>query len=103
MFRLKGRDPGRASPLEWLTTLLTSHRQRHTCAPFLGRLGRIGRSLAEFELGTALAVERSSQDLARTGLKTIVVMAGGCALQANPRVVSRCCRLYHENLPGEAG
>ena len=27
-------------------------------------------------------------DLARAGLKTIVVMAGGCALQANPRIVS---------------
>jgi len=25
--------------------------------------------------------------LARAGLKTIVVMAGGCALQANPHIV----------------
>jgi hypothetical protein len=29
----------------------------------------------------------ASKKLVRAGLKTIVVMAGGCALQANPRVV----------------
>jgi len=36
----------------------------------------------------------SSQDLARTGLKTIVVMAGGCALQTSPHVDLQ--QLHHE-------
>jgi len=44
-----------------------------------------------------------SWNLARAGLKTIVVMAGGCALQANPHIVSRDLEAVPLNLlPGEA-
>jgi hypothetical protein len=36
--------------------------------------------------------------LVRAGLKTIVVMAGVCALQANPHIVQPLHRLPHETL-----
>jgi hypothetical protein len=40
---------------------------------------------------------KSRAILVRVGLKTIVVMAGVCALQTNPHIVQPVLRLYHEN------
>jgi len=40
--------------------------------------------------------------LARAGLKSIVVMAGGCALQANPHIVQPLAAVTTNLLPGKA-
>jgi len=49
------------------------------------------------ELWSHIDVDCSFRKLARTGLKTIVVMAGGCALQTSPQNVSHAIVADHEN------
>jgi hypothetical protein len=69
-------------------------------------LNLVARKLVHFEGDRGSSIWRwthqrgcsSCKKLVRAGLKTIVVMAGVCALQTNPHIVQPILRLYHESL-----